>query len=203
MTYLPQAQQTAWQQSDELDLSKTAVLVVDVLGGSDGPTPGLENMAYYAVSIVRAARRAGVPVVFACDAHLPGIDRELELWGDHGMAGTEGSRPLDAFQVQQGDYVVPKRRYDAFFQTDLDLTLRELGVDTLVVFGCDTNICVLSTLAGAFYRGYKTVVPANACGTFLVGTQEAGLDYFARCFDSRVVTAESVVARLAEAEVSA
>lgn len=200
MTYLPQAQQTAWQQSDELDLSKTAVLVVDVLGGSDGPTPGLEKMACNAVGIVHAARARGVPVVFACDAHLAGIDRELELWGEHGMAGTEGSRPLDAFQVQEGDFVIPKRRYDAFFQTDLDLTLRELGVDTLVVFGCDTNICVMQTLAGAFYRGYKTVVPADACGTFLIGTQEAGLEYFTRCFDSRVVSAESVLALLSGKE---
>ena len=196
MAYLPQAQQTPWQQSDSIELAKTAVLVVDVLGGSEGATPGLEVMAYNAIGIVRAARKSGVPVVFACDAHLPGIDREIQLWGEHGMAGTEGSRPLDPFQVQAGDYVVPKRRYDAFFMTDLDLTLRELGVDTLIVCGCDTNICVLHTLAGAFYRGYRTVVAADACGTFLVGTQEAGLDYFVRCFDSRVVDTQHVLGYL-------
>ena len=78
----------------------------------------------------------------------------------------------------------------------LDLTLRELGVDTLIAFGCDTNICVLQTLAGAYFRGYKTVVPADACGTFLVGTQEQGLEYFTRCYDSRVVDTDSVIACL-------
>lgn len=196
MAYLPQAQQTPWQQSDGIDLARTAVLVVDVLGGSEGVVPGLEEMARNATDIVRAAREGGVPVVFACDAHLPAIDRELQLWGEHGMAGTEGSRPLDSFGVQEGDYLVPKRRYDAFFQTDLDLTLRELGVDTLVVCGCDTNICVLHTLAGAYYRGYRTVVAADACGTFLVGTQEAGLDYFVRCFDSRVVDTQRALGYL-------
>lgn len=45
MTYLPQAQQTPWQQSSEINLSTTAVLVIDVLGESGGPTPGLEEMA--------------------------------------------------------------------------------------------------------------------------------------------------------------
>ena len=65
MAYLPQAQQTPWQQSDDIDLAKTAVLVVDVLGGSEGATPGLEVMAYNAIGIVRAARKSGVPVVFA------------------------------------------------------------------------------------------------------------------------------------------
>ena len=76
------------------------------------------------------------------------------------------------------------------------MTLRELGVDTLIAVGCDTNICVLQTLAGAYFRGYKTIVPADATATFLVGTQEGGLEYFARCYDSRVTTTESVLEKL-------
>ena len=80
---------------------------------------------------------------------------------------------------------------------DAVLTLRELGVDTLIAFGCDTNICVLQTLAGAYFRGYKTVVPADACGTFLIGTQEGGLEYFTRCYDSRVVSTQDVLGLLA------
>ena len=162
MPYLPEAQSTPWQQSNEIDLSHTAVLVIDVLGGIGGVVPGLEEMAENAVRVVKAARNAGVPVVFVNDAHIAGLDKEIELWGDHGIAGSDAARPLDTFDVQEGDYLIPKRRYDGFFQTDLDLTLRELGVDTLIAFGCDTNICVLQTLAGAYYRGYKTVVPADA-----------------------------------------
>ena len=198
MTYLPEAKSTPWQQAKGIDRSRTAVLVIDVLGGSGGVVPGLEEMADNAVRIVKAARAAGVPVVFADDAHIAGLDKEIELWGEHGLAGTDGARPLDAFEVQQGDYIVPKRRYDGFFQTDLDLTLRELGVDTLIAFGADTNICVLQTLAGAYFRGYKTVVPADACGTFLIGTQEQGLEYFTRCYDSRVVDTQTVLGYLAE-----
>lgn len=197
MTYLPQAQQTTWQQSSDLDLTRTAVLVIDVLGGSGGPTPGLEEMADNAVRIVHAARAKGLPVLFTCDAHRPGTDRELELWGEHGIAGTDAAQPLAAFEVTPSDYLIPKRRYDGFFQTDLDLTLRELGCDTLIAVGCDTNICVLQTLAGAYFRGYKTVVAADATATFLVGTQEGGLEYFTRCYDSRVVSTDDVLGYLA------
>lgn len=197
MAYMPVAQDTPWQNGDSITLSSTAILVVDVLGGSQGPTPGLEEMAANAVRIVKAARAARVPVVFCCDAHIPGLDRELELWGEHGVAGTDAARPLDAFELSEGDLVVPKRRYDSFFQTDLDLTLRELGADTLVVLGCDTNICVLQTLAGAYFRGYRTVVPHDACGTFLIGTQEAGMEYFSRCYDTRVVDTRTVLGYLA------
>lgn len=196
MGYVPVAQETPWQRSDELDLSRTAVLVVDVLGGSEGVLPALEEMAANCVRIVKAARAADVPVIFANDAHVPGLDREIELWGDHGIAGTEGATPLDAFELRESDHVIPKRRYDAFFQTDLDLTLRELGVDTLVVVGCDTNICVMQTLAGAYFRTYRTVVPVDATATFLIGTQEDGLEYFTRCFDTRVVDTARVLAYL-------
>ncbi|TJW12349.1 cysteine hydrolase family protein [Parvibacter caecicola] len=196
MAYLPVAQQTAWQQSDQIDLAKTAVLVVDVLGGEGGVVPGLEAMAENAAAIAKAARKAGVPVVFSCDAHVPGLDKELELWGEHGIAGTDAAQPLALLEAGAGDYIVPKRRYDGFFQTDLDLTLRELGADTLIVCGADTNICVLQTLAGAYFRTYKTVVAADACGTFLIGTQEAGLEYFSRCYDSRVVSTATVLGYL-------
>lgn len=191
--YLPQPQNTPWQQASTIDLQRSAVLVIDVLGGQGSPTPGLEDMAQNAVRIVKAARTQEVPIVFVNDAHIPGLDRELELWGGHGIAGSDAAQPLQAFDIQDRDYLIPKRRYDGFFQTDLDLTLRELGVDTLIAFGCDTNICVLQTLAGAYFRGYKTIVPADACGTFLIGTQEAGLEYFARCYDSRVVDTDTVL----------
>lgn len=197
MAYLPVAQDTPWQKSDEIDLSRSAVLVVDVLGGSNGVLPVLADMVANSVAIVKAARAAGVPVIFADDAHVPGLDRELELWGDHGIAGTEDAKPAAAFEVGEGDYVIPKRRYDAFFQTDLDLTLRELGVDTLIVVGADTNICVLQTLAGAYFRAYKTIVAADATATFLIGTQEYGLEYFSRCYDSRVVDTARVLSYLA------
>ena len=193
MAYVPVPQQTPWQQSTDIDLSRTAVLVIDVLGGEGGPTPGLEDMAENAIALVKAARAKGLPVIFSNDAHEPAFDREIELWGDHGLVGTDSAQPLSGFDLQESDIVIPKRRYNGFFQTDLDLTLRELGVDTLIAFGCDTNICVLQTLAGAYFLGYKTVVPADACGTFLIGTQAGGLEYFSRCYDSRVVTTDTVL----------
>ena len=191
--YIPVAQKTVWQQSQDVDLKKCAVLVIDILGGANGITPGLETMAENAIAIVKKARKIGMPVIFANDAHIPGLDKELELWGEHGIKGSEAAKPLASFDVCDRDYIIPKRRYDAFFQTDLDLTLKELGVDTLIAIGCDTNICVLQTLSSAYFLGYKTIVPADATATFLIGTQQAGLEYFSRCYDSRVVDTQTVL----------
>jgi nicotinamidase-related amidase len=197
---LPVAQQTAWQQASTIDCSHTALIVVDVTGGTDEGGPELAAMSEQCVTLVQAARAANVPVLFTCDAHLPGVDHELELWGDHCLAGTPASLPLAAFDFKPGprEFLIPKRRYDSFYQTSLELTLRELGATTLIVCGCDTNICVLQTLAGAYYRGFNTVLAADACATFLIGTQQAGLEYASRCFDARVVTTSDVLGYLAK-----
>jgi nicotinamidase-related amidase len=193
MAYMPVAQQTAWQTSNDIDLSSTAILVIDVLGGTDPIPEAFAEPIGACVSIVKAARAKGVPVIFSDDNHIPAYDREIELWGEHGIRGTQGSEPVAAFDLQPSDIVIPKRRYDGFFQTDLDLTLRELGVDTLIAVGADANICVLQTLAGAYFRGYKTIVPADAVWTFLVGTYEGALEYYTRCYDTRVVESKTIL----------
>ena len=193
MAYMPVAQQTAWQTSKDIDLSSTAILVIDVLGGTDPIPEAFAEPIGACVSIVKAARAKGVPVIFSDDNHIPAYDREIELWGEHGIRGTQGGEPVAAFDLQPSDIVIPKRRYDGFFQTDLDLTLRELGVDTLIAVGADANLCVLQTLASAYFRGYKTIVPADAVWTFLVGTYEGALEYYTRCYDTRVVESKTIL----------
>lgn len=185
-----------------LDLKKSAVLIVDMM--NDFCKPGgrmvLED-GYLIVEpiqrLVAAARAHKIPIVWICQKYrMDKYDKVTEKRVGTCYEGTWGAEQIDELPILPEDYVVNKRRYSGFFQTDLDLTLRELGVDTLIAFGCDTNICVLQTLAGAYFRGYKTVVPADACGTFLVGTQEQGLEYFTRCYDSRVVDTETALGYL-------
>ena len=185
-----------------IDKTKTAVLVIDVLvtEGADtlyNPSPEEARVVENSVRVVDAARAAGMPVSFCDDAHIPGVDKELELWGEHGICGKAVPNP--ALKAGSGalDFIIPKRRYSGFFGTDLDLTLRELGIDTVIAVGEDTNICVLHTLADAYFLGYKSIVAEDATRTFLCGTQEAGIEHFVKCYDSRIATTDEVVAELA------
>jgi ureidoacrylate peracid hydrolase len=68
---------------------------------------------------------------------------------------------VDALRPPPDDYVVRKRRYSGFFETDLDLRLREWGVLQLIVTGVVTNICVRSTVHDAFFRGYDCLIPVE------------------------------------------
>lgn len=188
-----------------LNKETTALIVVDAIDAVTDATDAVYDnelspeMAAFRTSlahVVDLAHEAGLPVIYCNDAHIPGIDRELDLWGEHGIAGRTCIFP--EVNVSDSDLVITKRRYSGFFETDLDLTLRELGVTTLVVVGCDTNICVAHTLADAFYRNYQTIVVEPATITFLgVGTQEGAIDTFPKCYGSTIVDVDELAAMLA------
>ncbi len=178
-----------------LDPATCALLVIDELGDPTG-TP-LEEVLLPSIlqtaRLTAAARAAGMPVIFANDAHIPGLDRELALWGDHGIAGTPEAQTSPLLDPQPSDFVVEKRRYSAFFQTGLRLLLDELGVRTLICCGMDTNICVRHTVADAYFDNFDIVVVDDATATFLVGNQDEGLEYLKTCYAAKIIGTDEAV----------
>lgn len=178
-----------------IDRAKCALLVIDELGD---PTGGpLEAVLLPSIlqtaKLTTAARAAGMPVIFTNDAHIPGLDRELVLWGTHGIAGTPEAQTSPLLDPQPTDYVVEKRRYSGFFQTGLLLLLNELDVDTLICCGMDTNICVKHTVADAYFNNFNIIVVEDATATFLVGDQESGLDYMKTCYAAKIIDTDEAV----------
>ncbi|MGH2658403.1 MAG: cysteine hydrolase family protein [Actinomycetota bacterium] len=123
----------------------------------------------------RAARDEWL-VVYANDAHLPG-DFELRVWGEHAMAGTPGAEIIPELEAVEGDFVLPKRTYSSFHGTGLDPLLRQFRVDTVVLTGQHTNICLRHTTADAFFRGYQVIVPRDAVEAISEEDQGSGLKY--------------------------
>lgn len=178
-----------------IDRAKCALLVIDELGDPTGTPlePVLLPSILQTAKLTEAARKTGMPVIFTNDAHIPGIDRELALWGTHGIAGTPEAQTSPLLNPQPTDYVVEKRRYSGFFQTGLLLLLNELGVDTLICCGMDTNICVKHTVADAYFNNFNIIVVGDATATFLVGDQEEGLDYMRTCYAAKIIDTDDAV----------
>lgn len=103
------------------------------------------------------AKSKGEPVIYVCDTHHP-QDAEFKRWPPHAIGGTWGAQIVDELKPASDDYVVPKRRFSGFFETSLDLLLRELNVDTLVLTGTVSNICVYATALQGRMLGYDLIV---------------------------------------------
>lgn len=143
-------------------MKNKAWLVIDMLNDfvkENGTlvVPGAEKALPLFQQKLEKARQAGHPIIYICDSHRPD-DPEFAVWPPHAVAGEWGAQVVEELAPQSEDFIVKKRRYSAFFGTDLDLLLRELKVDTLVLTGLVSNICVMSTAQDAAERGYKIEV---------------------------------------------
>jgi nicotinamidase-related amidase len=148
----------------------TALLVVDIQQGGAAPAAesgiavmeGYAAMAATAERLVATARSAAVPVIFIQELHRPsGVDFGRELDGAEGVHCVEGAPATQLWPTlrpQDGDFYVPKRRYSAFFGTDLDILLRGLAIDTLVLIGSLTDVCVHYSFVDAHQRDFHARV---------------------------------------------
>ncbi|OYT62588.1 MAG: nicotinamidase [Thermofilum sp. ex4484_15] len=176
-----------------------ALLVIDMLNDfirGKLALRGAETIIGNIAALIKGARDSGTPVIYLCDSHLKGIDHELKLWGDHALKGEIGSKIIDELSPTRRDYVVEKRRYDGFMGTDLDLLLRELKADEVILTGLATDICVLHTAAGAFFRGYGIVVVKDATLATKPERQEIFLNYMREIYGAKLMVTEEVLSKL-------
>ena len=183
----------------KLNKGSTAILVVDML--NDFLKPGgkmvLEGGGILIPPMRRLlnrARKVGMPVVFVNDCHRCGLkeDREFKKRSEHCMEGTWGAQVIDELKPKKKDFVVLKHRFSGFYDTDLDLTLKDLCIDTVIVMGVVTNICVRSTIHDAFFRGYKVLVPRDCVMATGEREQESSL-YDIETHFGDVATSETVI----------
>ncbi len=142
--------------------------------------PGYKDRMIAARGLVDAAHDNDIPVIFIQEIHRPDfIDFGRELDGDedvHCLAGdprTEIAKEEMGFR--EGDYEIPKRRYSAFFGTDLEILLRGLRAQTLILCGGLTDVCVHYTFVDGHQSDYFCRVVEDCVGGSSVDAHEASL----------------------------
>lgn len=167
----------------DIDPGRAGLLVFDMM---EGYRAGIEESGAIGpcVRLLAACRAAGVPVLYARADHRPDgldgataptdTDRSFRPWTpDHqpqrepGIAsGSPDSRVIAELAPQPGDYDLPKHRWNAFFQTPLELSLRTRGIDTLLVVGGSTHVGVASTVFAGRDMDFDMVVVRDGCTGF-------------------------------------
>ena len=156
-----------------LNKAKSALLVIDMQQFFLQPTSPTFTCGGLAIlptvrQLIHAFRAANRPVIYTCHVHHPDrIDAGNMGWWWQGMCteGSEESKVHSDITPLPNEKVVFKHRYSAFYNTDLEIVLRSLKIEDLVVAGLMTNLCCESTARDAFYRDYRVFFLADGTGS--------------------------------------
>ena len=187
-----------------IERANCALLVIDmqndfVREGAIMEVPEARAQVGRIAGLVDACREKDVPVIYTVHETDPAFN-PLEIatfphLAEAGMRrGTDGIEVFDELAPAEGEYVLHKRRYSAFFQTDLELVLRNSGVDTVIICGTVSNICCESTARDAYFRDFKVVFGSDVNSALSKEVHKAVLANM-KLF-GRVMTAEEITTTL-------
>ena len=179
-----------------IDPARTALIVVDmqndfVKEGGTLVVPDAQATIPNVKSLLDFARGSGMKVVFTQDTHEEG-DPEWEIWPEHVRKGSWGWEIVDELRPLEGELVLNKVRYDAFYGTHLDHFLRLWGTGTLVICGTVANICVHYTAASAALRWFEVVIPKDATSALDPFDLEASLRQTSFLFAGKITQSENL-----------
>jgi nicotinamidase-related amidase len=158
---------------------KTAMIVVDMQNdfvalGAAMETPAARHIVPKLAEALRICREAGIKIIYTAHVHRrDGCDMGLfdDLHPpianrDALVDGTPGMDIYPELAPAAGEHVIKKHRYSGFFGTDLDIILREWGVDTVIISGTTTENCCHATARDAMFRNYRVVFLSDATATY-------------------------------------
>jgi nicotinamidase-related amidase len=144
--------------------SRVALLLVDVINHFEFPDG--KSILGRALAIApplarfkKRARAAGVPTIYLNDNFGQWRSDGKKLLQYCLRPEAPGLHFIEQLQPDEDDYFVLKPMHSAFYQTPLDLLLRELGASTIILSGLATNSCILCTAHDANMRHLKVIVP--------------------------------------------
>jgi maleamate amidohydrolase len=171
----------------------TALILVDVINsffvvGMPNHYSGAAEVLDPLRRLLAAARAGGRIVVHAVERHYPGFDdHEWRKLPRHHLIGDPDAAFVDGFTPEgPREIVCAKRRYSAFFATDLALFLREQKIERVVIAGVKTNVCIRATAQDAFANGFDVIVPREATNSNRPHLAAASLEDIERYFGAVV-----------------
>lgn len=116
--------------------------------------------------IISVAEAAGTKIVYVRHNDSSEISRTMIDWwnGDKIAKDSDGWQIIDEFNTH-GKIIIDKNQYSAFFKTDLDEKLKEVGIEDVIITGVMTNCCCETTARDAFMHGYRVFFINDATAT--------------------------------------
>ncbi len=153
-------------------MQKPVLIVIDMVndfvGRLDSTRKG--KLVEAVNELATALRRASHPVVWVRQEFEPDLSDafvEMRKKDIHvAIKGTAGCQILPELAVDPADFVIIKKRYSAFFGTDLDRILEQLRPDTLILAGVNTHACIRTTAIDAYQRDWPVVLAQDCIDSY-------------------------------------
>ena len=131
-------------------------------------------------NLIRRFRTNGWPIVFSTDAFYEQDFIFKSRLKPHSLAGTKGAEVIDELDRIEKDYWLPKPKFSAFFNTGLEIWLREKSVTLCAVAGIATHNCVLTTAMDAICHDFKAVLLEDCTASYSEAIHENTLENYRR-----------------------
>ncbi|KNF09670.1 isochorismatase-like protein [Gottschalkia purinilytica] len=147
-----------------------AVIIIDmqydfIAEGAPIECPGGREVISNIQKLKKWAKKNDIPVMYTQEVHRKQkVDFGLELERsepEHCLYGTCGVEIIDELKPDDDDYVILKRRYSGFYLTDLEILMRGLKKNALIITGAATNVCVYATALDAQQRDMNAIVVSD------------------------------------------
>lgn len=162
---------------------KTALLLVDLQNeGGTSDVVGMDQILQNTATLLEQCRQLEIPVLYTRHinrgdgvglANREPVDAKGEPLYYHDR--TASIEIADMVKPELGDIIVDKYRYSGFYESNLDLMLRSLGIEHLIIGGVLTDVCVIATMMDAYYRDYRVSLVEDMCGTTTEGAHMAAV----------------------------
>ena len=168
------------------DLQNDVIIEGGAFADSGAPAHATsQNVVENVKGLAASARKAGVQVIhvwYIVEQGSPGLKQNAPLFqgvkdANALVRGSWGAAPADGLEPQDGDQIVEKMRMNGFYNTRLDILLRGLGVETLIITGAWTNMSIEHTARHAADAGYRAVVASDGTSTVDDEWQNVALNY--------------------------
>ncbi len=143
-------------------MEKEALIIVDMINDFIHPDGVLyvqesEKIIPFIKDKIKEFKEKDFSVIYAIDSHMED-DKEFGLFPKHAIKGTWGAKIIEDLSPKNEDIIIHKRRYPAFFGTDLDLLLREMNIKNIHIVGVVTHICIFYTATYGRLLEYEVAV---------------------------------------------
>ncbi len=185
----------------QIDVSRSALVIIDMqrdflepggFGAALGNDVSLLKAAVEPIrNVLNAARETGLLVIHTREGHRPDLADAPPLKVDRGdpktrigapgpmgrilVRGEPGHDIIPELYPVAGEPVIDKPGKGAFYQTDLELMLKNRGIETLLVCGVTTEVCVNTTIREANDRGFRCIALSDGCASYFPDFHAAGL----------------------------